>query len=285
LERYLKLNSPLSINQIRNLIGQLLTAVSILHGHGIFHRDIKPQNILITQNGCLKLADFGLAREYNCFKLYTSVVITLWYRSPEILLQAPYCTSADIWSVGCILGEMGYQKPLFSGKTEIDQLKKIIQLLGLPDYWPKESKITRESFLKCQKSSLSLERLVHFEDACAFDLLESLLAFKKDERCSASKALEHNFFKKSDHTQCTIVYDLEEIKNEINEYNQTPILTRSPLESNNSDEVVRGKKDNQDSFEYDYQSSPDLDYLHRGNNGKENDCDSPIDVVGWFNTP
>ncbi|CAF3459513.1 unnamed protein product [Rotaria sp. Silwood1] len=75
LERYLKMHSPLDINQIRNFTQQLLTAVSVLHNHSIFHRDIKPQNILITNNGILKLADFGLAREYHEHKVFTTVIL------------------------------------------------------------------------------------------------------------------------------------------------------------------------------------------------------------------
>ena len=97
----------------------------------------------------MKLADFGLAREYHEHKVFTTVVkyiltvtniyiyiynyclnikvVTMWYRAPEILLSSPYCTSADMWSVGCILGEMALGRPLFSAKSETRQLRRIIQ--------------------------------------------------------------------------------------------------------------------------------------------------------------
>lgn len=99
------------------------------------HRDLKPQNLLVSKDGILKLADFGLARASGIpVKSFTHEVVTLWYRPPDVLLGSKnYNTSIDIWSVGCIFAEMSNLKPLFAGSNETDQLKKIFRVLGTPN--------------------------------------------------------------------------------------------------------------------------------------------------------
>ena len=119
----------------------LLHAVSHLHHLGWIHRDLKPQNILVDlQNRCLKVADFGLSRMHHQFRRQplTQEVVTLWYRAPELMLGGPYDKSIDIWSVGCVFGEMATGQPLFCGDSEIGQLFKIFQKVGTPsnDTWP-----------------------------------------------------------------------------------------------------------------------------------------------------
>lgn len=117
----------------KNLIKQLLEGVAYLHSKQIIHRDLKPQNILVDSAGCLKIADFGLARSLEIkMPSYSSEVVTLWYRPPELLRGSKvYGFSVDIWSVGCIISEILTGIPLFAGTDKQDQLDKIGKYLGL----------------------------------------------------------------------------------------------------------------------------------------------------------
>lgn len=109
----------------RYLMYQLVSGIHYLHTHYIVHRDLKPHNILVNKNGILKIADFGLARTINIMDFsYSSEVVTLWYRAPELLMGcSDYKYEIDIWSLGCILFEMVAQKPLLPGNSKENQLK------------------------------------------------------------------------------------------------------------------------------------------------------------------
>jgi len=124
----------------RSYMYQMLQALDFCHARRIIHRDLKPQNLLIDKQGIIKLADFGLARAFNYpMRAYTHEVVTMWYRSPEILLgKQRYACPTDMWSLGCIFYEMLTNQPLFAGDSEIDQLFKIFHVLGTPttDNWP-----------------------------------------------------------------------------------------------------------------------------------------------------
>uniref|UniRef100_A0A4W4DXK5 cyclin-dependent kinase n=1 Tax=Electrophorus electricus TaxID=8005 RepID=A0A4W4DXK5_ELEEL len=134
------MKQPFLPGEVKTLMVQLLRGVRHLHDNWILHRDLKTSNLLLSHKGILKIGDFGLAREYGSpLKPYTPVVVTLWYRGPELLLGAKeYSTAVDMWSVGCIFGELLTQKPLFPGKSEIDQINKIFKDLGSPSekIWP-----------------------------------------------------------------------------------------------------------------------------------------------------
>lgn len=151
---------------------QILSGVDFLHSNMIVHRDLKPQNILMTNSGRVKLADFGLARVYAETHTLTSVVVTLWYRAPEVLLQASYASPVDIWSCGCIFAELFRRKVLFMGCSETDQLSKIFGGIGSPTEaeWPQEVYLPCKTFAGYKGNTLNL--LIPEMSSDALDLLE-----------------------------------------------------------------------------------------------------------------
>lgn len=161
--------------QVKSYLYQLLAGVDFCHANRVLHRDLKPQNLLIDPNGSLKLADFGLAREYGVpIRRYTHEVVTLWYRAPEVLLGAKhYSTPVDAWSIGCIFAEMVNKQPLFPGDSEIDELFRIFRVLGTPDenLWPGVSKLPdyKTSFPKWRPQPL--HKVVPQLDPLGIDLL------------------------------------------------------------------------------------------------------------------
>ncbi|VAI45935.1 unnamed protein product [Triticum turgidum subsp. durum] len=108
--------------QVKCFMRQILAGLHHCHGRGVLHRDIKGSNLLIDDNGVLKIADFGLATFFDPAKTQhlTSRVVTLWYRPPELLLGATeYGVAVDLWSTGCILAELLAGKPIMPGQTEV----------------------------------------------------------------------------------------------------------------------------------------------------------------------
>ncbi|VDL99987.1 unnamed protein product, partial [Schistocephalus solidus] len=125
--------------QVKGIMLQVFKGLRYLHENYILHRDLKVSNLLMTDKGLVKIADFGLARPSNSQHPMTPKVVTLWYRAPEVILGDKMQTKAiDIWSAGCIMGELLLHKPLLPGKTEIHQLELTIDLLGTPNdqIWP-----------------------------------------------------------------------------------------------------------------------------------------------------
>lgn len=126
------MTQPFSEAQSKCIILQVLNGLKYLHSHFIVHRDLKVSNLLLTDKGCIKIADFGLARLFSNSEVkMTPNVCTLWYRAPELLFGATtHTTAIDMWAAGCILGELLLHKPLLPSKTEIQQIEMIIDLLG-----------------------------------------------------------------------------------------------------------------------------------------------------------
>uniref|UniRef100_A0A669DA64 Cyclin-dependent kinase 21 n=1 Tax=Oreochromis niloticus TaxID=8128 RepID=A0A669DA64_ORENI len=136
--------SGLSCDCIKDVMQQLLQGLDFLHMNMVLHRDLKPENVLISSRGEVKIADFGLARILTFNIALTPGVVTLWYRAPEVLLNSVYMSSVDMWSAGCIFAELFLLRPLFRGYTEVQQLQKIFQVIGLPgeEDWPTDSPIS-----------------------------------------------------------------------------------------------------------------------------------------------
>ena len=141
------MRQPFSTSEVKCLMRQVFSGVAFLHAHWVLHRDLKTSNILVNNRGELKICDFGLARQYGSpLRPYTHMVVTLWYRAPELLLgdaRTLYSTAIDMWSCGCIMGELLSQKPLLPGCSEMDQIDLQYRLLGTPNerVWPGYSEL------------------------------------------------------------------------------------------------------------------------------------------------
>lgn len=159
----------------QSLSRELLTGIDFLHSHRIVHRDLKPQNLLVSSQGQLKLADFGLAKTYDFEMKLTSVVVTLWYRAPEVLLNQSYSSALDIWSAACIIAELLQRRALFPGTSEKNQLDRIFDLTGTPSSWPENISMPRECF--AYKSAKEPRDLC--DNLC--DYSNDLLAVRKKE--------------------------------------------------------------------------------------------------------
>jgi serine/threonine protein kinase len=119
----------------------MLKGVGYIHKRGYFHRDLKPENLVLRGDECLKITDFGIIKEQASVKFApcTEYIATRWYRAPEVVLRSKvYDSKIDIFAIGCIMAEMYSLVPLFPGSSEMDQLRKLCQVLGTPsqDKWP-----------------------------------------------------------------------------------------------------------------------------------------------------
>lgn len=197
-------NVKFSLGEIKKVMQQLLNGLYFIHSNKILHRDMKAANILITKNGILKLADFGLARAFSLSKAqpnrYTNRVVTLWYRPPELLLgERNYGPPIDMWGAGCIMAEMWTRSPIMQGSSEQHQLTLISQLCGsiTPEVFPGVENLDAYSKVelpKGQKRKVK-DRLKHYvRDQYALDLLDKLLSIDPKQRFDADTALNHDFF-------------------------------------------------------------------------------------------
>ncbi|XP_052191055.1 protein IMPAIRED IN BABA-INDUCED STERILITY 1-like isoform X2 [Diospyros lotus] len=185
--------------QIRCYMRQLLAGLDHCHSLGVMHRDIKVSNILVNNEGILKIADFGLANFINARhqQALTSHVVTLWYRPPELLLGSTnYGASVDLWSVGCVFAELYTHKPILKGRTEVEQLHKIFKLCGSPpdEYW-KTSILPLATLLETPPTYVNCLRETYRElPKGALDLLETFLSIEPHKRGTASSALDSEYF-------------------------------------------------------------------------------------------
>jgi cyclin-dependent kinase len=198
LKKFLDAKEKLDMPTLKSFLYQLLRGIAFCHDRRVLHRDLKPQNLLINKDGELKLADFGLARAFGIpVRSYTHEVVTLWYRAPDVLMASrKYSTPVDIWSVGCIFGEMVTGRPLFPGSSDQDQLMRIFKLLGTPtpETWPGVVELPeyKADFPVYPKQDLA--QVISDLDASGIDLLSSMLQYDPARRVTAKSAMSHPFF-------------------------------------------------------------------------------------------
>jgi len=221
---------PMTPMRAKSILWQTLDALVHLHSNWVMHRDLKPANILIgsadaaTDAGQVKLADFGLARLFQDplepLPKSDQVVVTIWYRAPELLLGAKHYNSAvDTWALGCILAELGMLAPLFKGREEkreekgpmpfqSDQVDKIFEICGTPESrwpaafelpeWPRWNKYV-ETQQKPEIRPDQLDRVLRKSwlraGTAAFDLLRKMLHLDPNQRTCPAELLEHPYFK------------------------------------------------------------------------------------------
>jgi len=199
------INVKFSLGEIKKVMQQMCEGLFFIHNNKIIHRDMKAANILITKQGILKLADFGLARAISINKQghpnrYTNRVVTLWYRPPELLLgERNYGPAVDMWGAGCIMAEMWTRSPIMQGNTEQHQLTLIAQLCGAisAEVWPgvESLNLFRDMEIPRGVKRRVKERLKPYvKDAFACDLIDKLLSLDPTKRLDADNALNHDFF-------------------------------------------------------------------------------------------
>ncbi|KAH1011575.1 hypothetical protein HUJ04_000914 [Dendroctonus ponderosae] len=189
---------------VKSYLYQINEAILFCHQRRVIHRDLKPQNLLISANGVIKVADFGLGRAFGVpVRIFTHEVVTLWYRAPEVLLGAArYSCPVDIWAIGCIFAEMATKKPLFQGDSEIDQLFRIFRVLRTPteDIWKGVSSLPEYHAIFPNWTSDTLSKQLKNLDEEGLDLLSQMLVYDPSKRISARGIAAHSYFKNVDLT-------------------------------------------------------------------------------------
>lgn len=188
--------------KVKSYTYQLCKAIQWCHCQDIIHRDIKPENLLISKNDTLKLCDFGFARSIHggLVGVYTDYVATRWYRSPELLLGSAYGKAVDIWSIGCILGELSDGQPLFPGESEIDQLYVIQKVMGpLPSDQMKmfyaNPRFSGLKFPSVVRPQTLPKRYHGILSGVLIDFMDKTLKLDPNQRFLIEDCLEHEAFR------------------------------------------------------------------------------------------
>ncbi|KAH7221072.1 Serine/threonine-protein kinase ppk23 [Fusarium oxysporum f. sp. cubense] len=194
---------PFLSSEVKRLLLQLTSGIAYLHDNWILHRDLKTSNLLLNNRGQLKIADFGMARYVgDPPPKLTQLVVTLWYRAPELLLGAKtYDAAVDMWSVGCIFGELITREPLLQGKNEVDQVSRTFELCGVPteETWPGFRRLPNARSLRLPKTQVATGSVIRARfpglTTAGASLLGDLLSLDPERRPSASEMLQHEYFR------------------------------------------------------------------------------------------
>ena len=268
-----KFNLP----QIKYIMYQLLKGVQYLHNNNIIHRDIKCANILINNNGKIKLGDFGLARTIipNNNKKYTYKVVTLWFRAPELLLgETQYTTAIDVWSCGCVLGELLTGICPFQAKDELGLFEKICEKCGTPNelIWPGVTKLPLWNKL-CPKSSFPNSFKEHYKnfnniDDTVMDLFTKMLQLNPKKRITIDDALKHPFFNEHLPKMCS-AQDMPRLNKEFHEFEYSQNYKKMKEMKQQEQNVAKkdyGKNDRNDKYGYSGNNKNNFNNFNKYNN-------------------
>lgn len=201
LHRVIYSRQDLSDEHIQYFMYQLMRGLLFMHSADVIHRDLKPSNLLLNKNCDLKICDLGLARGYSDGQdeNLTEYVVTRWYRAPEVILNASHYTKAlDIWGAGCVFAEVIGRSPLFPGEDYLDQVQRIIAVLGMPS--PEDMAFIGNESAKRYIKSLPKRQRVPWStlyakaNPVALDLLNKMLVFNPDKRFTVEECLAHPYF-------------------------------------------------------------------------------------------
>lgn len=186
----------------RRVMRRLLEGAAAMHARGLLHRDLKPDNVLLDGRGGVKICDLGLSRAAAAAAPgapHTPGLATLWYRAPEMILgSGDYDAGVDTWALGCIMAELLAGAPLFPGRSEMDQLNRVFDTVGMQDIasWPGFARLPRAGSPLCRRARppSRLRELFPALSAAGFDVLAGLLACRPDRRLTAADALRYPWF-------------------------------------------------------------------------------------------
>jgi len=229
LHRVIYSKQPLTEEHHQYFVHQLLRGLVYLHSASIVHRDLKPSNLLVNKNCDLKICDFGLARVLQSEEQdslgRTDYVVTRWYRAPEVvLLASEYTVSIDVWAVGCILCELVARKPAFAGKDHLDQIRKIVSVLGTPAEeeltWLPNDGPARAFLKKCPSAHKAhWPGILPGASAAAVEAIEAMLRFDPTARVTVQGAMRLRYldslFEEEDlehDTRSTADWDFDDFK-------------------------------------------------------------------------
>ncbi|GFE52999.1 kinase domain containing protein protein [Babesia ovis] len=210
MRSYFKRYNQMPITLIKIYAFQICRALGYLHAVGVCHRDLKPHNLLVDlETNVLKLCDFGSAKKLLAGEMSVAYICSRFYRAPELMLGATeYTTAIDIWSVGCVIGELLMGKPMFAGDTSIDQLVKIIQVLGTPtieQMYAMHPNYQNVTFPNIRPADLS-KVFPKNTPPVAIDFVAQFLRYDPKERVQPLEALSHEFFNDILHNPNTDVF-------------------------------------------------------------------------------
>ncbi|KAJ7504497.1 kinase-like protein [Mycena galericulata] len=225
LHQIIKSGQTLTGEHVQYFVYQILRGMKFVHSASVIHRDLKPGNLLVNADCELKICDFGLSRGFENASHLTEYVATRWYRAPEIMLGfREYDTAIDVWSIGCILAELLSSQPLFKGKDYVDQLKKILDVLGSPEETVLQKIASEKARTYVRSLPISKKRpftkILPTADLQAIELLTHMLTFDPDQRFTVAEALEHpwlsGYHEPEEEPECPDIYEkwkaIEELK-------------------------------------------------------------------------